>query len=241
MIDEEQFIDCKCPHCGEPASFRDDRAGRVEQCPSCSEEFVVPADSGGTAATIPLPMATSRLNLRRLTTADWKDLLEILSDEELYQYVEEAPPNEEQVLKWLDDDAHVGWTTQGVTFSLAMELQSSRKVIGVVYLNYTDEFSLQANVRIYVGRKFQCQGFATEALGGVFNFCFAGIGLHRVSAWCDRRNVAASRVLEKAGMRCEGEFLKARILGREWIDTVFYAMLEEEFGADSDAAPDSNS
>ena len=64
-----------------------------------------------------------------------------------------------------------------------------------------------------------------EALLG---FCFEGLKLHRVAGWCDSRNVAACRLLEKAGFRREGEFLKNRWVHGEWTNSIWYALLEED-------------
>src|SRR5439155_9874831 len=62
---------------------------------------------------------------------------------------------------------------------------------------------------LVVSRKCQRQGFATEALNAIRSFCFDGVGLHRVSAWCDSRNIEACRLAEKVGMRREGELINA--------------------------------
>src|SRR5262245_51154993 len=227
---DENFIDCKCPDCGEPVSFPESSAGRLEKCPNCTEDLVVPDDGSELAGKIPLPIATPRLVLRRLASADWKDLLDFLSDEELFQYVENYPMDEKQVLEWLDADQHVKLTTPNTTFCLAIELLSQRAVMGIVYLRFKEDARSQMDVRIYVRRKCHRQGFATEALNAILNFCFAGIGLHRVSAWCDSRNSGACRLAEKAGMRREGELMKDRYLNGEWINTVLYALLNEEYG-----------
>ncbi len=230
---DENFIDCKCPYCGEAVSFREDAAWGVEKCPDCTEDLVVPGDGGDTAGRIPIPITTPRLILRRPAAADWEDLVEFLSDEELFQYVQESPMGEKDVLDWLASDRRVKLTTPETTFCLTIELQSQSKVIGNVYLHSTDEFRSQANIRIYVSRKFQRQGFATEALKGALGFCFDGIALHRVSTWCDSRNIAACRVAEKAGMRREGELIKERYVNEEWINTVLYAFLNEEYHRES--------
>ena len=161
---------------------------------------------------------------------------DFLSDEELFQYLDNYPIDEKQVLEWLDTDQHVKLTTPNSTFCLAIELQPKRTVMGIVYLRFTDDARSQMDVRIYVSRKCQRQGFATEALNAILNFCFAGIGLHRVSAWCDSRNIAACRLTEKAGMRREGELIKDRYLNGEWINTVLYALLSEEYGPPSAGA-----
>ena len=229
MKTDENFIDCKCPHCGGPVSFRKDSAGGVEKCPNCTEDLVVPDNGNEIARKIPLPITTPRLVLRRLAAADWKDLVEFLSDEELFEYEENGPVGEKEVLEWLDADRHVKLTTSNTTFCLAIELHSEGKVMGNIYLHSADEFRWQAHVRIYVSRKCQRQGLATEALNAILNFCFDGIGLHRVSAWCDSRNIAACRLAQKAGMRREGEQIQDRYINGEWINTALYALLNEEY------------
>jgi RimJ/RimL family protein N-acetyltransferase len=62
----------------------------------------------------------------------------------------------------------------------------------------------------------------------MLDFCFNGIKLHRVTAACDSRNVAACRLLERAGMRREGEFLKDHFADGAWFNTVSYAVLSED-------------
>lgn len=228
-MDDERFIDCKCAYCGEVVSFRADSAGGVEECPNCTECLVVPVDGSEFAGKIPLPITTPGLVLRRLAAADWKDLVEFLSDQELFQYVDNGPAGEKEVLEWLEADRHVRLTTPNATFCLAIELQTEGKVMGNVYLHSTDGFTSQTDVRIYVSRKYQRQGFATEALNATLDFCFNGIGLHRVSAWCDSRNTAARRLAEKAAMRREGELLEERFVNGAWINTVLYALLNQEY------------
>jgi ribosomal protein S27E len=49
MKTDGNFIDCKCPGCGGAVSFPDDVAGRVEKCPNCTGDLVVPADGSETA------------------------------------------------------------------------------------------------------------------------------------------------------------------------------------------------
>jgi RimJ/RimL family protein N-acetyltransferase len=42
------------------------------------------------------------------------------------------------------------------------------------------------------------------------------------------QNAAARRMLEKAGMRQEGEFVKSWHDGHEWVNLLWYAMMKEE-------------
>jgi RimJ/RimL family protein N-acetyltransferase len=229
MITEESFIDFKCPYCGEPVSFPRENAGFVQACPNCTESLIVPDDGSEVGHQIPLPLATPRLLIRRLTSADWKDLLEVISDEEFFRYQDGAPLDEDGVLHWLDSDAHVKLTTPDQPYCLGIQLQEGDKLIGYLTLTFTDPQRLQVTINIGLNRSFQRQGFALEALEAVLGLCFEGLKLHRVAGWCDSRNTAACRLFEKAGLRREGEFLKNRWIHGEWTNSIWYAALAEEY------------
>ena len=229
MITEESFVDFKCPYCGEPVSFPQESAGFAQACPNCTESVIVPDDGSEVGKQIPLPIKTPRLILRRLTAHDWRDLLELMSDEEFFRYQDGVPLDEDGVLRWLESDAHVKLTTPDQTLYLAIEVQDGSKLIGYMSLSFTDPQRLQVTFSISLNRKFQRQGFAREALVALLTFCFEGLKLHRVAGWCDSRNTAASRLLEKVGLRREGEFVKSRWLHGEWANSLWYAMLRDEF------------
>ncbi|MDQ5872047.1 MAG: GNAT family N-acetyltransferase, partial [Acidobacteriota bacterium] len=59
----------------------------------------------------------------------------------------------------------------------------------------------------------------------------ARLGLHRVFAVADARNLRAIALVERVGMRREGEFLDAEWFKGEWVSTVVYALLETELRA----------
>ncbi len=228
MITEESFIDFKCPHCGEPVSFPQQDAGFVQACPNCNESLIVPDDGSEVGWEVPLPITTTRLVIRRLAPHDWKDLLEIMADEEFFRYREGVPLDEDGVLRWLESDAHVRPTTPNQTLYLGIEVRDGARLIGYISLDFTEPQRLQATFSIGLNSKFQRQGFAREAAVALLTFCFEGLRLHRVAAWCDSRNAAGIRLLEHAGLRREGEFLKHRLVHGEWANSFWYAMLDEE-------------
>jgi RimJ/RimL family protein N-acetyltransferase len=229
MMTEESFIDFKCPHCGEVASFLRDSTGLVQECPNCAETVIIPVDGGQVGRSVPLPLNTPRLVLRRLQGIDWKDLSELFSDEDLFRYLDGRPLTEEEVTRWLEADSLVKLTTPDQPFCLGMELQQSNKLIGYVSLRFTDAQRHQAMLTILVNRHFQRQGFGTEALVGAKDFCLAALGLHRITAYCDSRDLAGRRLFEKSEFRREGEFVKDRFLNGEWISTVWYALLGDDY------------
>jgi RimJ/RimL family protein N-acetyltransferase len=237
MITEENFVDFKCPYCGEPVSFPQESTGFAQACPNCTESVIVPADGSEMGGQIPLPITTSRLVIRRLAHGDWKDLMELMSDEGFLQYSDNVPLEEDGVLRWLESDAHVKFTTPDQTIYLGIVTQEGSKLIGLVNLNFTDPQRLQVTFSIGLHGKFQRQGFGLEAVEALLGFCFEGLKLHRVAGWCDSRNTAACRLLEKAGLRREGDFVKNRWLHGEWATSVWYAVLEEEYLSAEDSPP----
>jgi RimJ/RimL family protein N-acetyltransferase len=50
-----------------------------------------------------------------------------------------------------------------------------------------------------------------------------------VQGFCESANVAACRLLEKCGMRREGEFVRDHKVGEQWANTAAYAILHDEF------------
>lgn len=203
----------------------------------CAESLIVPEPGNEMGRKPAVPITTNRLVLRRFNADDWKDLLEFLSDEELFTYVEGAPMEEERIIRWLQADSHVRLTTLNEAFCLGMEVQENGKLIGYLSLWFTDPQRSQAVINLFVNRSFQRKGLGREAVAGLIDFCFTGIKLHRVTAQCDSRNAAARRLFEKTGMRLEGEFRKDKFIDGEWRDSIWYALLNEEYRGTTSSPP----
>lgn len=228
-IPEENFLDFKCPHCGEPVSFPQDWTGLPRECPHCLECLVVPGAGSEVGKKLPLPITTPRLILRRLAASDWKDLLELFSDEEMFLYDEGHPLAEEEILRWLESESVVKLTTPGQTLYLGIEVQDGGKLIGQLALRFAEPQRLQAQLTIWLNQAYRRQGVGLEAVNAVLGFCFEEIHLHRVNALCDTKNTAACGLCEKVGLRREAEFVKDRLVRGEWMSSVWYAALDEEY------------
>lgn len=73
-------------------------------------------------------------------------------------------------------------------------------------------------------------GYATEAARELVRYCFQDLGVHRVTANCFLANDTSWRLMERVGMRRELHAVRESLhrSGR-WLDTVGYAILEEEW------------
>jgi len=58
---------------------------------------------------------------------------------------------------------------------------------------------------------------------------FRDIKLHRLYARCNANNLASKRVMEKIGMKKEGELRKVRFKEMEWVNEFSYGILLEEW------------
>ena len=241
MITEENFLDFKCPYCGEPVSFPENAIGSAQECPNCMESLIVPEAGGETGETIPIPITTPRLILRRFAMSDWKEFMALLSDDDFLQYTDGLASNdEEQVLRWLESDATIKLTTPNQMFRLAIELQDGNKLIGHLGLWFPKPSQAILNINLH--RDYQRKGFGAEAVKALLGFCFWGIKLHRVSASCNSRNTAACRLFEGVGMRREAEFVKDQPSAEGgWVNTVWYAILDEECQEDTGSPEKSSS
>ena len=63
----------------------------------------------------------------------------------------------------------------------------------------------------------------------MLDFAFINLDLHRVIAIVDAENSPSARLMERAGMRREGHFLKNTWFKEHWSDEFLYAVLQAEW------------
>ena len=229
MSTDEDFLDFKCPYCGELVSYPSDSVGYARECFNCLESIIVPPAGESKGRRIPLPLTTPRLVLRRFHANDWKPLMELAANEEFLLHADGLTSNEEsQVLLWLEGDRQIKLTTPGHSFRLAVTHRDENRLIGLVALRM--DLEVQATIAITLLPEFRRQGLGLEALQAFLEFCFKAIKLHRVLATCESTNAAACHLFEKAGLRREAEFVKDhRTAAGVWMNSYWYALLEEDY------------
>ena len=107
-------------------------------------------------------------------------------------------------------------------------------LIGNLYLSGADEFGTREIGYVFV-RACWHKGYATEAARRLMAYAFERLATRRIIALCDTRNAASFALMERLGMRREGEFkknvgFKTDAHGNTiWTDSYQYAILKEEF------------
>lgn len=218
---QEDFLDFKCPYCGSLNSFPTSAAGFPRECVNCLDAFLVPSDGEETARKVPLPIETEKIRMRRFEASDWEDLLEFQFDDE------------DEAMDWIQRISQARLTDGRETFHLAVEAREKRKVVRSLGLRFIDGTLNQIEVSFFPGKAALVQDWDAEALGAALDFCFRDLNAHRVVAQCGGKDAESRRLFEHGGMRKEGEFVKNYFADGEWFNTVWFAILQEEYLADA--------
>ena len=174
------------------------------------------------------PLRTERLLLREFRQDDFDDVHAYASDTEVVRYMDWGPNTHDETQAFLGRmfEAQSQWPREDV--NLAIEHARDRRVIGSIRLGLQGS-SEEADLGYSINRGYWSRGITTEAARALLRVAFQGLGVHRVWAWCDVRNTASYRVMEKLGMRREGLFREHKRVKGAWRDTFVYAILAHEF------------
>ena len=178
------------------------------------------------------PIRTSRLSLRPFAPGDVDALYEYHRLPEVVRYLETEPRSRADVQAIVAERAAVrALTDEGQALCLVAELADSGKVAGDCVLFWRSRMQQRGEIGYILNPAYHGQGLATEVAGTLLRLGFDGLGLHRIVARCDARNVASARVMERVGMRREAHLVHNEFLKGEWTDELIYAILREEWQA----------
>ena len=187
------------------------------------------------------PLETERLRLRPFEPADLQALHEIHSDEGVVRWLYNEARTLAETRDLLSRKVEgVALSREGDWLSAAAVLCETGELVGDLALNWASEEHRQGEVGFLVHPRHQGRGYATEAARPLLAFAFETMELHRVVGRLEARNAASARVLEKLGMRLEGQLVENEWVKGEWQSERVYAILEREWrdrfagGADGD-------
>ena len=86
----------------------------------------------------------------------------------------------------------------------------------------------RAELGYVLSREHWGKGLMSEAGRAVIRFGFGRMGLSRVQARCIAENAASARVMEKAGMICEGTLRESEFIRGAYRDWKRYSILRRE-------------
>ena len=166
---------------------------------------------------------TERLILRRYKKEDLQDLFEYLSDKDVVEY------EPYKTMTFDEAKENLEWRI-GTEEMIAVELKSSHKMIGNVYLGKRDFETLE--IGYVFNRNYWGNGYAAESCKALIQRAFSN-GIHRIYAECDPRNKNSWKLLEALGFRREAHFRRNVYFWKDengkaiWKDTYIYAKLND--------------
>ena len=176
------------------------------------------------------PLGTTRMSLRPYEVDDLEALHAIVSREDVCRYLPWEPMDLDQARAKLEQRlTQTRIEADGDPLVLAAVETETGRMIGEFMLRLTSAESRQGEVGWSIHPDVQGRGLATEGAAEMIRYGFDAVGLHRIVAGADPRNVASIRVMEHLGMRREALFVESAFLKGEWVGEVVYAILGSEW------------
>ncbi|MBB5378145.1 RimJ/RimL family protein N-acetyltransferase [Deinococcus metalli] len=175
----------------------------------------------------PVVLVTPRLHLRPLSAADAPVLAAYRADPAVAAFqgwtLPYTPQHAHALIaemagKQLGD---AGWVQYGVSLP-------GGALVGDVALR---THGAQAEFGVTLAPSAHGRGYATEAGAAVIAHAFGTLGLHRLHASIDPRNVPVARLLVRLGFRHEGTLVEAYEHRGAWTDDALYGLLRREWAS----------
>lgn len=176
-----------------------------------------------------LPLHTERLVLRTLTPADAPVFAAYRDDPEVARFQDwDLPVTAAAALEFVTSQESVTGPVPNDWVQIAIEYEG--ELAGDVAVGL-DAGGRRAMIGYTLRRDRQRLGIAREAVSALVDALFDKVGVHRVAATLDPRNVASAWLLEQLGFRYEGCAKAAAEVRGAWEDDDRYALLREDRAA----------
>ena len=168
------------------------------------------------------PLHTERLTLRPATADDAEATWRFRRLESVNEWLTGSPADLDGYRERFSEPARLA--TTGI---VTLGHDAAAPIIGDLMLRRKDA---QAELGWALDPTYTGHGYATEAVRELLRYCFQDLGLRRVTASCFLGDDMSWRLMERVGMRRERHAVRDALhrSGR-WLDTVGYAILEDEW------------
>jgi RimJ/RimL family protein N-acetyltransferase len=171
-----------------------------------------------------------RVRLRAMRRGDVPALFALQSDPVGMRYWSYPPlTGIEQAQTQFDRNARAARKGDCIPWTIASA--DGDAMIGTCTLFAIDTTHRRAMLGYALARPHWGRGYAQEALRLALGHAFGALGLHRVEADIDPRNVASTRLVERVGFAREGLLRERWFVGDDIQDSVLYGLLARDYAA----------
>ncbi|WP_223068378.1 GNAT family N-acetyltransferase [Paenibacillus caui] len=173
-----------------------------------------------------------RLILRPFNLDDAQVVQELAGDKYVAEMTLNIPhPYEDGMAEeWIE--THIDNFNEDRLLTLAIVHKEEKYLIGAISIGINKKFD-HGELGYWIGRKYNNNGYCTEAAKGIVKYAFEEMKLNRIFARHLGKNPASGKVMKKLGMKYEG-LLKQHV--RKWgeyEDLVHYGLLKAEYNSEN--------
>lgn len=173
---------------------------------------------------------TERLRLQPLDASHVDGLWAVHGDEVVTRFLPSPTWHSgEDATVWFA--RHVKMHTDGRVRRWAVLDKAGDRPIGDCMLFNFDDVSRRAEVGFVLGRADWGRGAMREAVDALLRAGFGPLGLRRIEAFADPRNIASDRLLRAVGFTHEGCLRQRVVIKGETPDSNAYGLLRDEWAA----------
>ncbi|WP_086349508.1 GNAT family N-acetyltransferase [Candidatus Enterococcus clewellii] len=132
--------------------------------------------------------------------------------------------------KWITSYANQNY------YRWAIRLKEKDDCIGQIAYFLVDDTNHFGEIEYCIGEEFQNQGLMTEAVTAILHYGFEQIHLNKVQVCHKSTNMPSQRVIEKSGFVYEGTLRDYFYMDGEYVDRLYYSILQHEWTELQEAA-----
>jgi RimJ/RimL family protein N-acetyltransferase len=172
---------------------------------------------------------SKRVKLRKLVISDAEFISKNARDKGItkYSYVMPSPFNLRGAKKFIKKTQQEMRKKKAYEFGI--ELRKTKESIGTINLVSINYKNKNAEMGIWLAKKYWGQGLAREALNLIIQFGFKNLELKRIQARVLHKNNQTQELLKKVGFKLEGRLRRKTHFKNKWYDDLIYGILREEY------------
>ncbi|UPK44591.1 GNAT family N-acetyltransferase [Paenibacillus pabuli] len=174
-------------------------------------------------------LETGRLRLRKMRRRDAAQMFACWSDREVTRYMNLAPMiGTSEAADMIGLLNHMAGEEEAIRWGI--ELKETGRLIGSCgYNTWQLEGAFRGEIGYELGRDYWRHGYMTEAFSVMLPFGYETMGLNRIEALVDPRNLASGEFLANRGFTREGLLRQVQHTSTGYKDMVMYSLLYDEF------------
>ncbi|WP_430438128.1 GNAT family N-acetyltransferase [Polaribacter uvawellassae] len=173
-----------------------------------------------------MSLCGQKINLRALEPEDLQFLFDTENDASFWEISDTQTPFSKFLLKKYLENAHLD-IFEAKQLRLIIEEKATNKPVGIIDLFDFNPQHKRAGIGILIHTKYQKNGFASEALKLLINYCFTHLQLHQLYANITSDNTKSITLFKKHN------FVKVGVK-KDWIfsnstfkDEILYQIINE--------------